>query len=142
MSEPAGVEESRHGGWRLSGFRSNRRSLVAHSLPTKARPISRQKASALRDRGGFERGRRDASGAVRRRDRNRRALAKGLIAFAREVGSHITAKGVETETELAALRAIGVDKAQGFFLAKRRALEDVVANASLPFPASSRASSA
>jgi len=53
------------------------------------------------------------------------ALAKGLIAFAREVGSRITAEGVETEAELATLRAIGVDKAQGYFLSKPRALEDL-----------------
>jgi EAL domain-containing protein (putative c-di-GMP-specific phosphodiesterase class I) len=65
-------------------------------------------------------------------DPNRRALAKGLIAFAREVGSHITAEGVETETELATLRAIGVDKAQGYFLAKPRTLEEIVANALRP----------
>jgi EAL domain-containing protein (putative c-di-GMP-specific phosphodiesterase class I) len=62
-------------------------------------------------------------------DPNRRALAKGLIAFAREVGSLITAEGVETETELTALRAIGVDKAQGYFLAKPRTLEEIVASA-------------
>jgi EAL domain-containing protein (putative c-di-GMP-specific phosphodiesterase class I) len=58
------------------------------------------------------------------------------------VESHITAEGVEMENELAALRAIGVDKAQGFLLAKPRPLEDVVANSSLPFPASLGASSA
>jgi len=62
-------------------------------------------------------------------DMSRRALAKGLIAFAGEVGSRITAEGVETESELATLRAIGVDKAQGFFLSKPQALEDVVASA-------------
>lgn len=59
-------------------------------------------------------------------DPNRRALAKGLIAFAREVGSRITAEGVETATELATLRAIGVDKAQGYFLAKPRTLEEML----------------
>src|SRR3569623_472979 len=57
-------------------------------------------------------------------DLSRRALAKGLIAFAGEVGSRITAEGVETESELATLRAIGVDKAQGYFLSKPQALED------------------
>ena len=62
-------------------------------------------------------------------DPSRRALAKGLIAFAQEVGSQITAEGVETESELATLRAIGVDKAQGYFLSKPRALEDLVAMA-------------
>jgi len=60
-------------------------------------------------------------------DASRRALAKGLIAFAREIGSTITAEGVETKAELATLRAIGVDKVQGYFLAKPQALEDIVA---------------
>jgi EAL domain-containing protein (putative c-di-GMP-specific phosphodiesterase class I) len=68
-------------------------------------------------------------------DSNRRALAKGLIAFAREVASQITAEGVETESELATLRAIGVDKAQGYFLAKPRTLEEVLVSAAHP-PAS------
>lgn len=60
-------------------------------------------------------------------DCSRRALAKGLIAFAHEIGSTITAEGVETETELFALRAIGADKVQGYFLSKPRELEDLVA---------------
>jgi len=62
-------------------------------------------------------------------DPSRRALAKGLIAFAREVGSRITAEGVETESELAALRAIGVDKAQGYYLSRPCPLEDLMASA-------------
>lgn len=65
-------------------------------------------------------------------DSNRRALAKGLIAFAREVGSGITAEGVETEDELATLRAVGVDKVQGFFLARPGSWEDFVARAAAP----------
>ena len=62
-------------------------------------------------------------------DPSRRALAKGLIAFAREVGSRITAEGVETESELATLRAIGVDKAQGYYLSRPCPLEDLMASA-------------
>lgn len=62
-------------------------------------------------------------------DASRRALAKGLIAFAHEIGSTITAEGVETKPELAALRAIGVDKVQGYFLSTPQALEVVVAAA-------------
>lgn len=62
-------------------------------------------------------------------DMSRRALAKGLIAFAHEVGSRITAEGVETASELATLRAIGVDKAQGYFLSKPRPLEEIAAAA-------------
>jgi len=64
-------------------------------------------------------------------DSNRRALAKGLIAFAHEVGSGITAEGVETEDELATLRAVGVDKVQGFFLARPGSWEDFVARATV-----------
>jgi len=72
-------------------------------------------------------------------DPSRRALAKGLIAFAREVGSRITAEGVETETELATLRAIGVDKAQGYFLSRPCPLEDLTSPARRASPAFLRA---
>ncbi len=59
-------------------------------------------------------------------DSSRRALAKGLIAFAHEIGSTIIAEGVETESELAALRSIGVDKVQGYYLSKPKTLDDFV----------------
>jgi EAL domain-containing protein (putative c-di-GMP-specific phosphodiesterase class I) len=59
-------------------------------------------------------------------DPGRRALAKGLIAFAHEIQSTITAEGVETESELATLRTIGADKVQGYFLSKPKALHDIV----------------
>lgn len=59
-------------------------------------------------------------------DSTRRALAKGLIAFAHEIGSTIVAEGVETESELAALRAIGVDKVQGYYLSKPKSLDDLL----------------
>jgi EAL domain-containing protein (putative c-di-GMP-specific phosphodiesterase class I) len=65
-------------------------------------------------------------------DPSRRALAKGLIAFAREMESTITAEGVETAAELATLRAIGVDKAQGYFLSKPKPLDEVAAAAAVP----------
>ena len=58
-------------------------------------------------------------------DASRRALAKGLIAFAHEIGSTITAEGVETASELATLRLIGADKVQGYFLGKPQTLDDV-----------------
>lgn len=59
-------------------------------------------------------------------DASKRALAKGLIAFAHEIGSSIIAEGVETESELASLRAIGVDKVQGYHLSKPKTLDDFV----------------
>jgi len=47
-----------------------------------------------------------------------RALAAALIGFAAETGSRLVAEGVETEAELAALREIGVCKAQGYLLGR------------------------
>jgi EAL domain-containing protein (putative c-di-GMP-specific phosphodiesterase class I) len=51
-------------------------------------------------------------------DPARKALAAALVGFARDTGSGIIAEGVETESELNALRSIGVDKAQGYFLGR------------------------
>jgi len=51
-------------------------------------------------------------------DPRRRALAAALIAFAREIGSVVTAEGVETEAELQTLRHLGVDKVQGFHMSR------------------------
>ncbi len=69
-------------------------------------------------------------------DANRRALAKGLIAFAHEIQSTITAEGVETESELATLRAIGADKVQGYFLGKPQTLDEIVSSAQCVAPVS------
>ncbi len=65
-------------------------------------------------------------------DPSRRALAKGLIAFAREIHGTITAEGVETAAELATLRAIGVDRVQGYFLSKPQSLDEVLASLGPP----------
>jgi EAL domain-containing protein (putative c-di-GMP-specific phosphodiesterase class I) len=51
-------------------------------------------------------------------DPGSRALAVALIAFARQTGSSVVAEGVETEDELATLRALGVDMAQGYLLGR------------------------
>jgi EAL domain-containing protein (putative c-di-GMP-specific phosphodiesterase class I) len=51
-------------------------------------------------------------------DPGRRALARALIDFAREVGVGIVAEGVETPGELAALRDLGVDAGQGYLFAR------------------------
>lgn len=59
-------------------------------------------------------------------DPARRALASALTVFAREVGCRIIAEGVETASELAALRAIGIEKAQGYFLGRSTPLADAV----------------
>jgi EAL domain-containing protein (putative c-di-GMP-specific phosphodiesterase class I) len=60
-------------------------------------------------------------------DPKRRALASALIAFGREIHSHIVAEGVETAAELATLMRIGVDSAQGYFLARPMPLEEALA---------------
>lgn len=51
-------------------------------------------------------------------DGARRALAAALIQFANENGSEVIAEGVETANELKALRALGVMRAQGYFLGR------------------------
>ncbi|WP_198375878.1 EAL domain-containing protein [Neoroseomonas rubea] len=51
-------------------------------------------------------------------DPARQALAAALVAFARDTGSGIVAEGVETEAELAALQALGIERAQGYLLGR------------------------
>lgn len=51
-------------------------------------------------------------------DAARRALASALIQFASENGSEVIAEGVETASELKALRALGITRAQGYFLGR------------------------
>lgn len=59
-------------------------------------------------------------------DPARRALARGLISFASDIGSDITAEGVETAGELEALRSLGVAKVQGYHLGRPGSLEDAL----------------
>jgi EAL domain-containing protein (putative c-di-GMP-specific phosphodiesterase class I) len=47
-----------------------------------------------------------------------RALASALTSFAAEIGASMTAEGIETESEMEALRAMGVPQGQGYFLAR------------------------
>ena len=49
-------------------------------------------------------------------DQARRALAFALTSFASEIGADIVAEGVETRSELEALKALGVVYGQGFYL--------------------------
>jgi EAL domain-containing protein (putative c-di-GMP-specific phosphodiesterase class I)/CheY-like chemotaxis protein len=51
-------------------------------------------------------------------DRARTALARAMIAFASEIGAEIIAEGIETEGELRALHALGVQKGQGYYLGR------------------------
>jgi EAL domain-containing protein (putative c-di-GMP-specific phosphodiesterase class I) len=72
------------------------------------------------------------------RDPARRALASALVAFARATGSEIIAEGVETEAELNALRGIGVEKAQGYFLARPMPFDAAVQLAHQPVSPAAR----
>ncbi|EIK52155.1 EAL domain-containing protein [Stutzerimonas stutzeri TS44] len=51
-------------------------------------------------------------------DTGGRALAAALIRFAEETGCKVVAEGVETEAELAVLRRLQVNKAQGYLLGR------------------------
>lgn len=55
-------------------------------------------------------------------DLSRRELATALIQFAAKTGSALVAEGVETATELAALKGMGVGLGQGFYLGRPMAL--------------------
>lgn len=54
----------------------------------------------------------------------RRALASSLVRFAQETDAIVTAEGIETAGEFAALHDLGVPWGQGFFLAHPAPLED------------------
>jgi EAL domain-containing protein (putative c-di-GMP-specific phosphodiesterase class I) len=51
-------------------------------------------------------------------DRPRRALASALISFAFDIGAEVVAEGIETRSEVDALRDLGVSYGQGYFLAR------------------------
>ncbi len=53
------------------------------------------------------------------------AIVEALIGMARALGCTVTAEGVETEEQLATLRAFGCDRAQGFLLARPLAPEQL-----------------
>lgn len=61
-------------------------------------------------------------------DRSRRALAAALCGFARETGCGIVAEGVETQSELDAVRALGIGKAQGYHLGRPMSFVDAKAS--------------
>ncbi len=50
--------------------------------------------------------------------RDSRAITRGLIGIAHELGISVTAEGIEDAETLEALVAFGCDKAQGFFIAR------------------------
>lgn len=59
-------------------------------------------------------------------DPKRRALASALIAFGRETRAQIVAEGIETDAELRTLTRLGVNGAQGYFLARPMPLAEAL----------------
>jgi EAL domain-containing protein (putative c-di-GMP-specific phosphodiesterase class I) len=59
-------------------------------------------------------------------DQARRALAAAFIFYARETGCQILAEGIETEAELATLKALGVHRGQGYLLGKPAPLDQTL----------------
>jgi len=57
-------------------------------------------------------------------DPSRRALARGLILFAHDIGCGITAEGVETEAEARTLEDLGADRLQGYLLGRPMPFDD------------------
>jgi EAL domain-containing protein (putative c-di-GMP-specific phosphodiesterase class I) len=55
-------------------------------------------------------------------DPTRRALVAAMVIFAGEVGAVVVAEGIETGAELAAVRAAGVTRGQGYGLARPQSL--------------------
>ncbi len=51
-------------------------------------------------------------------DPDRGALVTAMLGYARQTHGHLVAEGVETAAELDALRALGVDLVQGYYLAR------------------------
>lgn len=60
-------------------------------------------------------------------DITRRALATALVGFAQETGSQLVAEGVETAPELAALKQLLINTAQGYLLGHPLPLGDITA---------------
>jgi EAL domain-containing protein (putative c-di-GMP-specific phosphodiesterase class I) len=65
------------------------------------------------------------------KDPARRALAAGLISFAKELGATIVAEGIQSRQELDALRELGVRYGQGFYLGRPGPIADVMSVADL-----------
>lgn len=59
-------------------------------------------------------------------DSSRRALAAAFLRYSEETGTEIVAEGVETKTEIQALRDLGIFKVQGFYLGRPMALQDAM----------------
>jgi EAL domain-containing protein (putative c-di-GMP-specific phosphodiesterase class I) len=57
-------------------------------------------------------------------DPARRALASALVSFAREIGCELIAEGIESEGDLSTVKALGINRAQGFLLGRPLAIAE------------------
>lgn len=62
----------------------------------------------------------------------RRALVTSLVTFAAETGAEILAEGIETKAELDVVRGLDVRYAQGYYLGRPAALDDLKFSRSTP----------
>jgi len=58
-------------------------------------------------------------------DKGDLAIVGGVVAIARAFGSLVTAEGVETAEQLAAVQSLGCDRAQGFLFARPLPIDDL-----------------
>jgi EAL domain-containing protein (putative c-di-GMP-specific phosphodiesterase class I)/DNA-binding NarL/FixJ family response regulator len=58
-------------------------------------------------------------------DEAKRALSSAMVSFAGQIRADIVAEGIETASELAALRALGVPYGQGYHLARPGPVDDL-----------------
>jgi len=59
-------------------------------------------------------------------------IVAAIIGLARNLGLELVAEGVETEAQVAILRRLGVEQAQGYYFARPAALQDCSAGLRLP----------
>ncbi|MBQ9438633.1 MAG: EAL domain-containing protein [Lachnospiraceae bacterium] len=65
---------------------------------------------------------------LRRFDLRSKEIIKSIVDMAKRIGIHTLAEGVETEEQLAFLKSIGCEKAQGYYIGKPQPYEECLAH--------------
>jgi EAL domain-containing protein (putative c-di-GMP-specific phosphodiesterase class I) len=68
------------------------------------------------------------------RNREDQAIVRGVVEMAHALGLRALAEGIEDDEQLALLRSLGCDLAQGYFWLRPSSLSDVAAWLALPNP--------